>query len=53
MRKLGSGNMSVEQARDIRTAWRNGYSCGEIAKEFNFHYQTVYSVIKRKTFKHI
>ena len=53
MRKIGSGNMSVETARGIRTAWNNGFTCHEISKEFGIHYQTVYSVIKRKTFKYV
>ena len=52
-RPRNSKAMGVEKARDIRIAYRNGFSVGEIAKEFEVKYQTVYSIVKRKTWKYV
>ena len=53
MRPTGSKQMSLDKVRDLRQAYRNGFTVGEISKEFEINYQTVYAVVNRKSFKYV
>lgn len=53
MNVKGGTRMKVDKVRDIRRAYQNGYSVAEIALEFESKYQTVYSIVKRTSWKYV